>query len=225
MRKRLARGSPRRPTGSVIDWRWTPVSTRTCPRGCAIRKQMTGTVRRVPGATSQKNPLRSRSMRPPHRTYTFTMSFPPEASAEGSCAQARVERVAQSIADEVESDHGHEEGGAGPEDDPRRLLEIAAPGVDHAAPRRGGGLDAQPEERERCLGEDGEGHAQRGLDHDGRGRIRQDVTPRDAPARRAQRPGSLHVLAAGDRQNLPAHQASERRSVDDAEGDDDADQP
>jgi hypothetical protein len=66
MPNRLARRSPIRPTGSVRAWRWTPVSTSTCPRGWLIRKHITGIVMRVPGATSEKKLLRSSSIMPPH---------------------------------------------------------------------------------------------------------------------------------------------------------------
>src|SRR5215467_1491806 len=70
--------------------------------------------------------------------------------------QARVEGVADRVAHEVEADHGDEEGDAGAEDDPRGLLEVAAAGVDHAAPRGVRGLDAEAEEGQRRLGQDRE---------------------------------------------------------------------
>src|SRR5262245_53373741 len=64
-----------------------------------------------------------------------------DVGAERSGAQLRVERVANGVAEEVEAEHGHEQSGAGAEDDPGRLTQIPAPGVDHAAPGRGRGLD------------------------------------------------------------------------------------
>src|SRR5438045_7074527 len=80
--------------------------------------------------------------------------------------QAGVEGVADGVADEVQAEDGDEEGAAGAKHDPGRLLEIAAAGVDHAAPGWLGRLHAEPEERERRLGQDGEGDAERGLDDD-----------------------------------------------------------
>src|SRR5712691_8697872 len=68
--------------------------------------------------------------------------------------QPRVEGVADGVAHEVEADHGDEEGDARAEDDPRGLLEIAAAGVDHAAPRGLRRLDAEAEERQRGFGQD-----------------------------------------------------------------------
>src|SRR2546430_5601790 len=49
-----------------------------------------------------------------------------------SPSQPRVERVADGVADEVQSHHGDEQGGTRPEDDPGRLLQVAAARVDHA---------------------------------------------------------------------------------------------
>src|SRR5712692_2399781 len=50
--------------------------------------------------------------------------------------QPRVEGVADGVTDEVQAHHRDEERDARAEDDPWGLLEIAAAGVDHAAPRR-----------------------------------------------------------------------------------------
>ena len=49
--------------------------------------------------------------------------------------------------------------------------------------------------------------------------------PGDAPARSPQGAGRFHVLARGDGQHLPAHEAGEGGRVDHAEGDDDPGEP
>src|SRR5207237_5813806 len=102
---------------------------------------------------------------------------PPKPSAR----ETWIERVAHGVAHEVETDDRDEERHAGPEHDPRRLLQVAAPRVDHAAPGRLRRLDTEAEERQRGFREDREGDAERRLHDDRRRRVRDHVAPRDAP--------------------------------------------
>src|SRR5215470_14890700 len=91
------------------------------------------------------------------------------ATLRPSGAELRIEGVADRVAEEVESEDDQEQRGTGAEDDPRRLAEIATPGVDHAAPGRGRRLDAESQEGQRGFREDREGYAEGRLDHDRRG--------------------------------------------------------
>src|SRR2546430_13671526 len=100
-----------------------------------------------------------------------------------SPSQPRVERVADGVADEVQYHHGDEQGGTRPEDDPGRLLQVAAARVDHAAPGGARRLDAEPQEGQGRLGEDGKGDAQRGQDDERRGGGREAVVAGEAPPR------------------------------------------
>ena len=79
------------------------------------------------------------------------------ANADG---HARVESIADAVAEEVEAQDGEEQGRAWAEDHPGRLLEVAAAGVDHAAPRWLRRLHAQAKKRQRRLGQDREANAQ-----------------------------------------------------------------
>src|SRR4030095_16147236 len=86
------------------------------------------------------------------------------AAPSSSSFEPRIQRVADAVAEEVEAEHGEEDGGAGEGAQPWGLLEIAAAHGQHDAPRGRGGLRAHAEERERGLGKDAEGHRERGLD-------------------------------------------------------------
>src|SRR6266542_5713192 len=82
----------------------------------------------------------------------------------GGAAEARIERVAEGVAEEVEREHREEDRDAGPgAHPPLQVRQVALRVVDVGSPRRNGRLRAEAEERERRLGKDGEGDRERRL--------------------------------------------------------------
>src|SRR4029078_704658 len=97
---------------------------------------------------------------------------------------ARIERVTQAVAEEVERDRREENGEAREDQDPdvglvdrRRLRQQVAP----ARRRR---LDAQSEEREAGLGEDVRRNEDGRVDDDRRDEVRKEVRAHDSPVAR-----------------------------------------
>src|SRR5688572_6304317 len=126
----------------------------------------------------------------------------------GRPPQARVERVAQRVPEEVEREHGDED----PESrsDARPPLQIREPAlrvVHVGAPGRRRRLRAEPEERQCRLGEDREGDRERRLHDEGVRDVREHVTHHDPQPCRSDRPGRGHVLALTDGQHLAAREA------------------
>src|SRR5688500_6962309 len=80
---------------------------------------------------------------------------PREPTASGAAAELGVEGVAEGVAEEVEGEDGQEDrqAGAGAHP-PEQVGQVALGVVDVLAPGRGRRLGAEPEERERRLGQD-----------------------------------------------------------------------
>ena len=116
----------------------------------------------------------------------------------------RVERVLQSVADEVEREHGQHEGRAREDHVPPGSLEVGRGVGDHLAPARGRRLDADPEERQGGLEEDVLGQDERRVDDDRGHEVGEDLAEDDAPVRRAERARGLDELLLAQRQHLPA---------------------
>ena len=68
--------------------------------------------------------------------------------------RARVEGVAQAVAEEVQREHRQHDRDPGDEREPRSRLDLVLAARDHVAPRRVRGPHARAEEREAGLGED-----------------------------------------------------------------------
>ena len=84
-----------------------------------------------------------------------------------------VKGLADAVADEVPGEHDEEDGKPGKRrQPPGDSNELPARG-EHVAPGGSGRLDAESEEAETGLDEDGVAHAERGLDDDGRHRVGQ----------------------------------------------------
>src|SRR5437868_3838901 len=77
--------------------------------------------------------------------------------------RARIERVAQAIAEQVEGKNGEKNCQSWPDCHPRRIDQKALRGIKHAAPRGRGRLLAKAEEGQRCLGYDRGGDGKRRL--------------------------------------------------------------
>src|SRR5262245_7111899 len=71
---------------------------------------------------------------------------------------ARVEGVAQAVAEVADAEHGQEDRGAGEQRPVRGEVEVVLGVEEDPAPRGDVGREAQPEERQRGLRDDGGGH-------------------------------------------------------------------
>src|SRR3989442_471239 len=93
---------------------------------------------------------------------------------------AGIERVPDGVADQVEGDHREHERDAREQREPGRLPQHQPPVVDHVAPRRGGLGDAEAEEAEHRLGQDGRRDQQGAEDDDRVDAVDQHVADADA---------------------------------------------
>src|SRR5262249_31432426 len=90
---------------------------------------------------------------------------------EGSGLEARIEKVAQAVAEQVEREHREADGGAGEQDHPGRLaIEVGGVAGEHQSPGRRRLGDAKAEEGERGFEQDrlrdeGGEHDEEGRDH------------------------------------------------------------
>src|SRR6185437_16789538 len=100
----------------------------------------------------------------------------------------RVERVAQSVADEIERKNAQENGNARPYRHPRCIRQESLRGIEHRSPGWIGRLLAQAKKGQRGLGDDGGRNRKRRLHQKGGHDIWQNMHERDAPARVAYRP-------------------------------------
>src|SRR6476661_8999104 len=91
----------------------------------------------------------------------------------------RIERVAQSVAHEVDAEHDHHDRQAREHGQPP-LLRVRLTAGDEHAERGCRRLDAEAEERERRLGDDRCGDRDRPVDDDRAKRVREDVAEHDA---------------------------------------------
>src|SRR4051812_20016511 len=72
---------------------------------------------------------------------------------EKRLALARVERVAQSVSQQIEREHEQEDRQPWPYRHPRRVVDVVLRGVQHAAPARRRWLLSETEERETRFGD------------------------------------------------------------------------
>src|SRR5712691_11425651 len=107
---------------------------------------------------------------------------PTTRNGSGSCEgcatlrlQARIERITQPVANQVEAEDRQEDGEARERAEPRGLLEVAAALGQHDSPRRGRRLRAEAEKRERGFDEDGERDRERRLDQERSEAVRQHM--------------------------------------------------
>src|SRR5207247_7806799 len=86
-------------------------------------------------------------------------------------AQARVEGVADRVAEDVRGEHRQEDARPGQEDQPRRVDEVLLRVAEHVPPARRGRVDAEAEVVQRGLGQDHAAHAQAGGHDEHRPRV------------------------------------------------------
>src|SRR6185437_12388269 len=170
----------------------TAVMTST---GEILRRLMAGAIsdagiqQRSSAALAMGNPL--------------TLPSPPgERDVWSGAAQARIQRVAERVAQQVRAEDGQADREAGEQHEPRRLLRVLRGGDrEHAAPRRIRLRHTQAQERQSGLDQDGAAEL-RGAEHDeGADGVGEDVAEGDAHVAQAHRARRLHVLHLPDREH------------------------
>ena len=132
---------------------------------------------------------------------------------------ARIERIAQRVAQQVHRQDGDDQRRARPQQQQRRLLHGGARAADHQAPGRRRRHHAEAEERQAALEHDGGGDRERELHQHGTGDVRQNVRNRMRAGRRAERAHRLDVVVVRARSasrrrrrgQSPAHRGSRAR--------------
>src|SRR5207237_3059131 len=109
--------------------------------------------------------------------------------------QARIERIPQAVAKQIDPQYGDENGEARKRREPPRSRDVDAAVGQHATPRRRRRLDAEPEERQRRLDHDHARHVERRNHEPRRERVRKNVAHQDAPVAASERVGGLDELA------------------------------
>src|SRR5688500_6638109 len=148
---RAARGS--RVTWATHAARWRPTTWNA--RLVASNSYQTGVTYGQPSASTVairafQGSARNRSSSAPSRLPIRSSG----TNAMSADLRARVERVAQPVADDVEGQHREHDGGAGKERDPRRQRQELLALVQDRSPRRQRRLHADPEVRQRRLEQD-----------------------------------------------------------------------
>src|SRR2546422_2069252 len=131
--------------------------------------------------------------------------------------QARIERVAQTVAEEIEAEHGDEDCEAGEERQPGVRLDEGDVGLEVPAPAGRRRLGAQAEEAEGGLDDDRRRDAQRGGHDDGRQAVRQDVAEEDPGIAHPEGAAGLDVLLLLDGQHAAADEAGGDRDAHDGD--------
>src|SRR3989449_9636489 len=131
--------------------------------------------------------------------------------------QARIERVAQTVAEEIEAEHGDEDREAGEERQPGVRLDEGDVGLEVPAPAGRRRLGAQAEEAEGGLDDDRRRDAQRGGHDDGRQAVRQDVAEEDPGIAHTEGAAGLDVLLLLDGQHAAADEARVDRDAHDGD--------
>src|SRR5262245_16687476 len=94
--------------------------------------------------------------------------------AAAELLEAWIERVPKAVAEEVEAQHGDEDGEPREEREPRVGLDERDVGLEIPPPARRGRLRAQPQERERGFDDDGGRDSERGGHDDRRQAVREN---------------------------------------------------
>jgi hypothetical protein len=135
-------------------------------------------------------------------------------------AKARVEQIAQAIAQQVQAQHGQRNRHAGPHGQQRGLEHEGLGVAEHAAPRGLRRLCAQAQVRQRRLGQDGNGKLHRGLHDQHRGDVGQHMLERDAHAALAAGTRRQNEIARPHGIGRGARHPRKGGNIEDANGDD-----
>jgi hypothetical protein len=138
----------------------------------------------------------------------------------GALDAARIERVAERVAKQVEAQHRRADREPGEHRRPRCVAEEIQVATirDHPAPTWGRRLNPETEERQRGLGHDGAGDSKRRGNDDGRYDVRQHVPGNDPRVTGAERADGLHVLELAHHEHLASDETRHARPADDADG-------
>src|SRR5205814_960652 len=113
------------------------------------------------------------------------------AGAEWVLIEPRIQSLADAIAQQVEAEHGQEDGDARPQGQPGSAVDVLLSDGQHLAPGgggRAGRLDTDTEEGEAGLCQNGGRHRHAGLNQERSHRVRQDVDAQDAQMADPERP-------------------------------------
>src|SRR5512142_1623992 len=117
-----------------------------------------------------------------------------------------IQRVSDAFAEEVVAQDGNEDRETGEGREPPGDFDIVLARREEAPPGGSRRLDAETEEAQRRLDEDGASDSQGGRDEDGRQAVRQDVLHDDASVSRADGVGRYHELPFLERDELGANE-------------------
>src|SRR4029450_5828800 len=169
-------------------------------RGCVSRPPASSTSARIDGSAVS----RYASTQPAEPAPTMTEAYsgrsaiaisPRETRAEARSSQPGLEHIAQRVAQQVESQHDDEDGEAGEDPRPRPLRDVSLRGGrEHPAPAGDVRRDADAEEAQRRLEDDGEAEIVGGQDQVDGQAVGHDVAHDDARRARADGPGGHDVF-------------------------------
>ena len=134
-----------------------------------------------------------------------------------SVPQARIQKVPQAIAQQVEGQDGHRDGRRRPEEREGAELHVPTGLLHHTAPGWGGRRRPKAEEAQTGLQQDRVPRGERGLHQDGGQDVGQDGPGDDAQRLGAQGSGALHVFQLPDGKRAAVHDPGEPRNVEDAD--------
>src|SRR5262245_38102895 len=123
--------------------------------------------------------------------------------------QARIEGVAEPVAEQVDGQHGQHDGQSRKGGEPPGGGDVVSPIGEHPAPGGRGWLDAEPEEGERRLVDDHEGQLQGGHHDDGRQGVGEHVAQEQPKRSIATRPSPAHELPLADGKHVGAYDTRE----------------
>src|SRR5262245_4502804 len=137
---------------------------------------------------------------------------------------SRIQRVAQAIADVVDGEHGEEDRGAREEGPVGGEVQVVLGVEEDASPRGNVRREAEPQEGERRLRDDGGGDVE-GAGHDhGADRVREDVADDLAQRWGTEAARRLHELLLAQREELRAHEPRHRHPAQPADDGHDQDE-
>src|SRR5215467_12849904 len=131
--------------------------------------------------------------------------------AEARLDNSRIQCVAQPVAEQVEAQHGDEDGQAGERGDPPGRGQELPTLDDHVAPARQRRLSPEPEVAQARLDQDRLAQQEAGLDDHDRQRVDEQVASEDARVTGPERRRGVDEVSVAKAQALAAYHAPERR--------------
>src|SRR5580704_568474 len=125
----------------------------------------------------------------------------------GFDAGARIEVIAQGVADKVERQYCEHHGERWKQDEMGRVEQMGAAVVQHGSPTGCGWRHAESEKTHGGFGEDGSSHADCGLDDHGLNDVRENVADDDAEIARSESTRGFDEFTFARGEDLSAHQA------------------